>query len=84
MFLFYQIEGPESGRSTPHSRLSSKYRASIESTRQSIAERRSTSPRLAVPDVASFEDAELDENAEYPMPAESKCYVINVLFCSKP
>ncbi|XP_067942045.1 myosin-11-like [Watersipora subatra] len=55
-----------SGRSTPHSRLSSKYRASVEQARQSIAERRSTSPRLLVPDKASFENAELDENVDLP------------------
>lgn len=61
-----QIDIPESGRSTPYSRLSNKYRDRIESTRTSIAERRSTSPRLTVPDKASFEDVELDENADFP------------------
>ena len=31
-----------------------------------MADRRSTTPKLTIPDKASFEDADLDENADLP------------------
>jgi len=42
-----------------------------------MAERRSTSPRIVVPDKASFEDAELDENAELDFDEPSKEFINN-------